>query len=598
MKSSWWCRNVVLAIATLVATAGSTPRAQDRPPLFVEGAPPRAVLAVRDRPALRSRQLRVSASALGELLRSGSGPRAALVLNLFPDVALTIARERLEAGRGGYTSWVGHVEGDDASTVSLTWDGQLLSGGIVTGGRVFDLVPTGDGTVEVSERAADAPPLELPSPEPPASRDAGAYVQDLAADGSTAAIDLLVVYTPAARARVGGTAQIESQLANAVAVTNTAFQRSGVNAVLTAVGVQEIAYAEGTGLNADLAAISSGGVASPTIEALRSATGADLVALVTGRSSTSGGCGVAWLGPSSAHAFSVTEQSCMYAGQWTFSHELGHNFGARHAPGDSSDTTPTCANYACGYRSAAVRTLMAYYQAGSPSSRVLNFSSATVREPAGSGVPTGSSLQDNARRLSETVGSVATFRAPAAPMSLPGVPRQLTATVTGNTVTLTWLPPSSGGAVAGYELEAGSAPGAANILSTAVTGSPLPVGGVPAGTYYVRLRSVNPAGRSSPTADVAVVVGGCAPPGAIVLSAQRSGGIVTLAWTAPSGSAPFSYTLGAGSVPGAVDRGIFPMGGATAYAVAPPPGAYYVKAVAANACGLGPVSNEVLVTVP
>jgi hypothetical protein len=598
MKSSWWCRNVVLAIATLVATAGSTPHAQDRPPLFVEGAPARAPLAVRDRPARRSRQVRVSVPALGELLRAGSTPRAALVLNLFPDVALTIARERLETGRGGHTSWVGHVEGDDLSTVSLTWDGQLLSGGIVTGGRVFDLVPTGDGTVDVSERAADAPPLELPSPEPPAARDAAAYVQDLAADGSTAAIDLLVVYTPAARARVGGTAQIESQLANAVAVTNTAFQRSGVNAVLTAVGLQEIAYTEGTGLSADLAAISSGGVASPTIEALRSATGADLVALVTGRSSTSGGCGVAWLGPSSAYAFSVTEQACMYAGQWTFSHELGHNFGARHAPGDSGDTTPTCANYACGYRSAAVRTLMAYYQAGSPSSRVLNFSSATVREPAGTGVATGSSLQDNARRLSETVGSVATFRTALSPTSLPGVPRQLTATVIGSTVTLAWLPPSSGGAVSGYELEAGSAPGVANILSTAVSGSPLPVGGVPAGTYYVRLRSVNPAGRSGPTADVAVVVGGCTPPGAIALNAQRSGGLVTLTWTTPSGSAPFTYTIGAGSVPGAVDRGVFPMGGVTAYAVAPPPGVYYVKAVAANACGLGPISNEVLVTVP
>ena len=40
------------------------------------------------------------------------------------------------------------------------------------------------------------------------------------------------------------------------------------------------------------------------------------------------------------------------------------------------------------------------------------------------------------------------------------------------------------------------------------------------------------------------------------------------------------------------------MGAATAFVVAPPPGVYYVKAVAVNACGLGPISNEVVVTVP
>ncbi len=599
MRSSWSCRNVVLAIASLLAAAGVAPHAQERRPLFVDGDPSTpGVLTAGDRPARRSRQLRVSATALGELLHAGSPRRAALALNLFPDVVLTIARERLETGLRGHTTWVGHVEGDDLSTVSLTWDGQVLSGGVVTRGRSFDLVPSGTGTVAVVERAAGSPPVELPSLEPPAQREAGAYVQDFAADDSTARIDLLVVYTPAARAKVGGTAQIESQLANAVAVTNTAFQRSGVNAVLTAVGLREIAYTEGSGLNEDLSAISGGGGANPAIEALRGATGADLVALVTGRPTTAGGCGVAWLGPSNGYGFSVTEQACMYAGQWTFTHELGHNFGARHAPGDSSDTTPTCASYPCGYREGVVRTLMAYYQAGAAAARVLNFSSATVREPVGTGVPTGNSLQDNARRLGETVGAVANYRTALPPASVPDAPTQFAATVVGSTVTLAWLPPAAGAIVSGYQLEAGSAPGAANILSTAVAGSPLAVGSVPAGIYYVRLRSVNPAGRSGPTADVTVVVGGCTPPGAIVLSAQRSGGVVTLAWTVPSGTAPFTYTLGAGSVPGAIDRGLFPMGGVTGYAVAPPPGAYFVKAVAANACGQGPVSNEVLVAVP
>ena len=73
---------------------------------------------------------------------------------------------------------------------------------------------------------------------------------------------------------------------------------------------------------------------------------------------------------------------------------------------------------------------------------------------------------------------------------------------------------------------------------------------------------------------------------------------MSLAWTTPSGTAPFTYTIGAGGSRGAADVGVFPMGAATAFAVAPPPGVYYVKAVAANACGLGPISNEVVVTIP
>jgi peptidyl-Asp metalloendopeptidase len=597
MKSSSWCRSVVLAAASLLAAHGAAPPAQGqgRAPLFVEAPEPaRANLATRDRAARRARRLRVSAPALAGLLRPDAPTRPAHAVNLFPDVVLTVVRERLDAGRFGHTSWIGHVDGDAESTVSLTWDGRVLSGGVVTGGRAYDLAPGIDGTVTVVERGADPPARELPSLEPPPSRAAGPYVQDLAANGSTAAVDLLLLYTPAASASAGGAAQIESQLANAVAVTNAAFQRSGLNAVMTAVGVQELAYVEGEGLRKDLDAISINGAAHATVETLRTAAGADLVALVTGRPDTSGGCGIGWLGPASTHGFTVTEQVCLYAGQWSLTHELGHNFGARHAPGDTIDTTPTCGTYACAYREGTIRTLMAYYIPGSAPSRVLNFSSASVREPAATGVPTGNSLQDNARQLRETVGAVSTYRPPLPP----GVPRQFTATVTGSTVTMSWLAPASGGGLTGYELEAGTGHGAANLLSTSVTGSTLSVAGVRAGTYFARLRGVNAAGRSEPTEDIAIVVGGCSAPGPIALSAQSSGGVVSLAWTTPVGSAPFSYTLGAGSAPGGVDRGILPMGGVTGFAIAPPPGVYYVKAIATNACGNGPISNEVVVAVP
>ena len=355
MKSSWWCRNVVLAIATLVATAGATPDA----PRIARRSSSKARRHVRRRwrsgpagaahPASCASAPPPSASCCAP----AAAPRAALVLNLFPDVALTIARERLETGR-----WRAHLLGRprrgrrpehgrrSPGTASL------LSGGIVTGGRAFDLVPTGDGTGRRRPSALSTRRRSsCPRPTPPAARAAGAYVQDLAADGSTAAIDLLVLYTPAARARVGGTAQIESQLANAVAVTNTAFQRSGVNAVLTAVGLREIAYTEAHRPQRrpdgdqqrrrrlpDHRGAAQRHRRRPGRPRHRSVVHVRTAAASPGS------------GRRAPTAFSVTEQACLYAGQWSFSHELGHNFGARHAPGDSSDTTPACATYACGYR--------------------------------------------------------------------------------------------------------------------------------------------------------------------------------------------------------------------------------------------------------
>ena len=114
---------------------------------------------------------------------------------------------------------------------------------------------------------------------------------------------------------------------------------------------------------------------------------------------------MAYLGPSPAAIASVTEEACLFAGQWSFSHEIGHNFGADHAPGDP---VVSAVPYARGYRDSQVRTLMAYSAPGTPA-RSLNYSSSTVREPALTGAPTGNSLQDNGRRLAETVATVAAY---------------------------------------------------------------------------------------------------------------------------------------------------------------------------------------------
>ena len=94
--------------------------------------------------------------------------------------------------------------------------------------------------------------------------------------------------------------------------------------------------------------------------------------------------------------------------------------------------------------------------------------------------------------------------------------------MTGQRVTLSWQPPADGAWVTGYELEVGSGPGGADVLRSPVGAPPLDVPGVGNGTYYTRLRSVGPTGRSAPTPDLVVSVGRCTLPGAITLSGQGS----------------------------------------------------------------------------
>jgi 5-hydroxyisourate hydrolase-like protein (transthyretin family) len=81
--------------------------------------------------------------------------------------------------------------------------------------------------------------------------------------------------------------------------------------------------------------------------------------------------------------------------------------------------------------------------------------------------------------------------------SPPGPPNFTSFTAVGSTVTLAWTAPALGTATS-YIIEAGSAPGLANLVTydTGNTNTTATFAGVPPGTYYVRLRAVNAQGAS------------------------------------------------------------------------------------------------------
>jgi Tol biopolymer transport system component len=190
-----------------------------------------------------------------------------------------------------------------------------------------------------------------------------------------------------------------------------------------------------------------------------------------------------------------------------------------------------------------------------------------------------------------------------APTGIPGTPSGLTATINGLIVTLTWTAPATGGAPSTYVIDAGTTPGTSDaaVLSTGSTATSFAAQGPANGRFFVRVRAVNSLGSSGPSNEVIVAFGPSTVPASPTgLVSAVSGSTVTLAWTAPAGGGtPTVYIIEAGSSPGLANLANFSTGNtATAFSASGvSAGSYFVRVRAANASGVGPASNEVLVIV-
>ncbi len=92
------------------------------------------------------------------------------------------------------------------------------------------------------------------------------------------------------------------------------------------------------------------------------------------------------------------------------------------------------------------------------------------------------------------------------PPPVPAAPLSLTATVTGSTVQLAWMP-GTGGPVNGFVIEAGSASGQNDVTVVPVgTQTAVIATNVAPGRYFVRARAVGPGGTSGPSNEVEVIV--------------------------------------------------------------------------------------------
>lgn len=584
----------------------------------------------------RSRSLQVRFDRLAEALASTDrGSAASLSLALFDDLLLTADFERTESTLQGHDTWVGRVPGDGTSHVALTWKDDVLTGVVQLADRLLEVSGVG-GVVEVREIDAstfgrEAPPLR------PGERDRGAVVADPAQpdpfapvpewaaadpqeptqasqpglaptasasvaspDGASgdgnAVVDIYVYYTAQARLNAGSTALIQAEIAQAIANSNTAYSRSGMTGRVQLVGMSETPLVQSSiDMENDLRSFTN----SAAVAAMRNATGADLMHLVVANV-VAGTCGIAWLGPDESFAHGVTARTCL--SNYTFTHEIGHNFGNEHSLEDFPDGLPTnpYRSYSFGYKRCGgttpqFRSIMAYVCSTGSTQRVLNLSNPLVVNPE-LGAVTGTARQDNARSQQEAFAEVVAFRQTLAP-SAPAAPRNVTASAVGSTLFLSWEPPSTGSTVTDYWVQAGTSPGTSNLFNATVgllTAVSAPVAD---GTYYMRVFGRNAGGNGTVSSEVSARVGGvpAAPSG---MAATPVGGRVTLFWNTPTqGGLPTTYVVQVGTAPGASNIFNGAVGLLTSVAGDLPPGSYYARVFAQSAAGAGPVSPEASFTI-
>lgn len=391
---------------------------------------------------------RVARPELGQL-DAAPDTSDVIVLNLFEDVTLTAVRTRTDRPSPGGRCWCGDIAEIAGGHVTLAVRGDVMVGSVVTPEGAYRIRSVGDGRCVIQE----IDPCQFPPEKTPVGVSLPPAAGGDAAGGADSGLilDVLVVYTAAARTAAGGTTQIRATIDQAIAESNTSYLNSGINQRLRLVHRQEVSYSE-TSFNWDTTLDRLKGTTDgymDNVHSLRNQYCADHVVLLVADDAW---CGLAYLMETvsssfASWAFALVNEDCA-TGYFSFAHELGHNQAARHDwYVDAVNNKPYTYNHAYVNRPDKWRTVMAYNveckDNGVYCYRLQYWSNPDVKYGGDAmGVPEGSyHAADNRKTLNNTATTCANFRQscmvePVADCRANGVDDWLTVT-TKNPVSLT-----------------------------------------------------------------------------------------------------------------------------------------------------------------
>lgn len=370
--------------------------------------------------------------------RLTAGQRVRLTLFGDADFAATVAEVTDHVG-GGRT-WSATLDGIEHGYAILAIRDGAMVGSVVLPGGVYRIGYVADGTQVVEQIDSAALPDEvepipapvIPTPLAPADNQAPAVAADTASR-----IDVMVLYTAAARATAGGTAAMRAEVDLAIASANQAYANNGLVQRVRLVFAGEVSITESGDCTTDLVTVRQ----NPAVTLLRDMSRADLVSLITTHPTP---CAIAFLMTTNSTAFapfgfSVVDR-IVASLALSFAHELGHNMAAHHDP-FVAGPDPTLFPYSHGHVDlvARFRTVMAHNNqcaaSGFICTRIQFFSTPDLTFVGR--LIGDASISDNSRTLAQTANTVANLRQALTPPPTPLASVNQPAFVAGQTMIIT-----------------------------------------------------------------------------------------------------------------------------------------------------------------
>lgn len=328
-------------------------------------------------------------------------------LELFEGMGVLARLVRSEPRPGG--AYVLSSPASSGDSAILLVRGDMVTGRVATGGRVFSVRPLGAGlhaVVQIDQRRF---PPEHPSSferlerAHPNSYSRSERDRPGSADLHIPEIDVLVAFTAGV---ASATADPEGLAQLSVDQMNRTFANSGIAGAARLVGTAPVAYDDSVGFDAAVANLLNPGDGKlDELHPLRNTTGADIVALLIDNHEFCGLAAAILANPDTA--FTAIDYSCA-VDNVSFSHELGHLLGARHNPEADPTVTPYAYGHGLQQLAGPWRTVMAYPCDGLDCPRIEVWSNPFVTiggQPAGT-----QDVHFNAKVLAQTLPVVESFR--------------------------------------------------------------------------------------------------------------------------------------------------------------------------------------------